>query len=698
MNDFEELRRLLLAPEQEQLRELIERIGNREKRVQDVSGVLAQAIMVCRERPEHIENLERALAPTVSGAVNELLTKRKSEFIRDMSPLLGPLVRTSIADALRGLFQSMNETLEHTFSWQGVKWRFEALRTGKSFAEIVLLRSLVYRVEQCILMHKETGLPLLSVSSISDDTDGGEMAVGLLSAMRDVSRDAFRAKEHEELDEFRVGELQMWVVAGRAASIVVAIRGTPPRELRNTIEVTLENIHILKGAELANFEGDSAVFEPVRPELETCLQAQYAPRKREKGSYGKVWVALVTVTALIVAGPILLMREMSQWDDFLHRLEAEPGLAVTDSEFGWIWNSRIAGLRDPLAADPIPIAESAGVDPARVEFQWKPYLGLDTKSVARRFRQQFPLPEGVNVRINGNIAELVGSAPYEWIEKVRRDAFMVPGVLRVRERGLKIIYDPALVMDRLSKRFPIPEGLDITINDGTLSIKGKVAYEWIDDVRRGATEIPGIKQIDESNAEVVFDPALVVQRFGMRFGLPDTVSVDVKDGLLTVSGEASHAWLGRMRGGATSVPGIEKVREQNLVDLDMQTFRQSKSVIESAYVYFLNNKDNFATEGFAALSRLPDEIRKCLTAARRLGQSFTLEIRGSADAVGDSVRNVDLSNRRSLAVKNFLVECGLEESAMRPLGLGAPPAPLLPGEKPTPEQSNRRVSFRVLSE
>ena len=42
-------------------------------------------------------------------------------------------------------------------------------------------------------------------------------------------------------------------------------------------------------------------------------------------------------------------------------------------------------------------------------------------------------------------------------------------------------------------------------------------------------------------------------------------------------------------------------------------------MIESAFVYFLVNKDNFATEGFAALARLPDEIRRCLAAASRLG-------------------------------------------------------------------------------
>ena len=37
------------------------------------------------------------------------------------------------------------------------------MRTGRSFAEVVMLRSLVYRVEQIFLIHRETSLSLLHV-------------------------------------------------------------------------------------------------------------------------------------------------------------------------------------------------------------------------------------------------------------------------------------------------------------------------------------------------------------------------------------------------------------------------------------------------------------------------------------------------------------------------------------------------------
>ena len=148
---------------------------------------------------------------------------------------------------------------------------------------------------------------------------------------------------------------------------------------------------------------------------------------------------------------------------------------------------------------------------------------------------------------------------------------------------------------------------------------------------------------------------------------------------------------GVRRDGPT-VPGMSKIDERNLVDLDERAYQQSKSVIESAFVYFLVNKDNFATEGFAALSRLPDEIRRCLSAASRLGLEIQIEVRGYADAVGNDTQNAGLSQRRAEAVRDFLVKCGFEPSLFKVMGMGAPPKT----ETPTPEQSDRRVALKVV--
>ena len=626
--EFDELRRLLLSREREQLRELKDRLSDKERRSQDIASVLPEAVKMSRERGEQLTN---ALRPAVEGSIVDSIGRRPEVFVEALHPIIGPIVRKSVAETLRRLLQSFNQTLEHTFSWRGLKWRWEAMRTGRSFAEVVMLRSLVYRVEQLFLIHRETSLSLLHVTSDPGLSKDSDMVAGMLSAIQDFARDSFSTGEDSALEEFRVGELQVWIVPGRHAYLAAVIRGNPPRELRPALEETIETVHVLKGTALAEFAGDASTFESLRPELELALRAQYAATKKE-GKSTRAWIVILLLAALATAGVILALRNQGRWKNFLHRLKEQPGLVVTEARKGWLGRSEVRGLRDASAPDPAAIAREAKLDPARIDFQWSDYLALDSASVKRRFEQ----------------------------------------------------------------RFSVPEQTRISLNDGVVEITGPVPYEWLDRVRREATLIPGVRSVAETGADIVYDPDLARKRFEAQFGLLDTVNAVVTNGVLTLTGEASHRWLVRARAAATTLPGITSLND-HVIDLDQRAFDQSKSIIESAFVYFLTDKDDIATEGFAALSRLPDEIRRCEKAAKQIGLEVTLEILGYADAVGTESRNADLRQRRANKVRDFLVSCGFEPARLKPIGMEQPFKPG-PGDKATPEQAQRRVAFKLTTQ
>jgi outer membrane protein OmpA-like peptidoglycan-associated protein len=628
ITEFEELRRLLLSRERAQLRELTDRVSDKERRSQDVAGVLPEAIKMSRERGEE---LTHALQPAVEGSIKESIDQRPQVFVDALHPIIGPIVRRSIAESLRRLLQSLNQTLEHTFSWRGLKWRFEALRTGKTFAEVVMLRSLVYRVEQLFLIHRETSLALLHVAADSAVSKDSDMVAGMLSAIQDFARDSFEAGEDSALEEFRVGELQVWIAPGRSAYLAAVIRGNPSRELRSTLEDAIESIHILKSSALTFFRGDAAVFETLRPELESCLQAQYNTEKR--GRPTRAWLMLLAIAAVAIFGLILAAQSRSKWKNFLGRLKSQPGIVVTDAQHRWFSSSQVSGLRDASSADPAALARDANLDPSRIRFHWKEFLALDPASVRRRFEQRFSVPNETTIAINGGVLMLSGSVPYAWLEQVRREATLIPGVTSVVEGDAKIIYDPDLAR----------------------------------------------------------------KRFETRFTLPDSVTATAVDGALTLSGEASHRWLTRVRAEGAKVPGITSIDDRAVIDLDQRAFEQSRSIIESAFVYFLTNKDDIATEGFAALSRLPDEIRRCENAAKQLGMTLTLEIHGYADAVGSEAKNADLRQRRANKVRDFLVSCGFPPAQFKPVGIEQPFKPAA-GDKATAEQSDRRVAFTVVTQ
>jgi outer membrane protein OmpA-like peptidoglycan-associated protein len=622
--------------------------------------------------------------------VRDSIKDHPDVFVESLSPIIGPLVRRSIRESLSGLLQSLNQTLEQSFSWQGLRWRFEALRTGRRFSEIVMLRTLVYRVEHVFLFHGETGLPLLRVSADSGEAPDAQMVGGMATAIQDFARDSFKTKGNEGLEEFRVGELLVWIVPGRHAYLAAAIRGNPPRELHATLEDAIESIHVLRGSALANFDGDAAEFESLRPELEACLRAQSAPRKTSVGNR-TAWIALAAGAGLITAALIVGWQSERRWQDFVGRLNAAPGIAVTQAEKGWIFRSRIAGLRDPAVADPAALARAAGVNPERLRFEWKDYLALDDTSVLRRFEKRFGKPAGTQLGLTNGALAISGAVPYEWLRRVREDGMQSPGVTSITENTVHMTYDPGLALGRFRRAFPLPQGATAEVANGTLQLTGAAPYEWLAPVREGATKLPGIEKISEVHLQVVYDSKFVLQRFIDRFNLPDTVNAKMDKNVLVLAGEAPHAWLTRVRRDAPSVPGIGAIDEHNLVDLDQRAFQQSKSVIESAFVYFLVNKDNFATEGFSALSRLPEEIRRCLAAAGRLGLEVQIEVHGYADSVGSEAKNLDLSQRRANAVRDFLVKCDFDASLFKAMGMGAPPVT----GQPMPEQSDRRVALKV---
>ena len=59
-------------------------------------------------------------------------------------------------------------------------------------------------------------------------------------------------------------------------------------------------------------------------------------------------------------------------------------------------------------------------------------------------------------------------------------------------------------------------------------------------------------------------------------------------------------------------------------------------------------------------------------------------------------KNADLRQRRADKVRDFLVSCGFDASRLQPIGVGQEHA-MAPGEKPLPDQSDRRVAFKVIS-
>lgn len=436
-----ELRSLLLGPAEAQINEIHARLSDPKRQLKEVSSVLPAAIAV-RSRADG--ELSDALAPTITGAIERSVRKNPQPLVDAIFPVMGPAIRKAIAAALSGMVQSLNQSMTHSLSVQGLKWRVEAWRTGKPFAEVVLLHTLLYRVEQVFLIHKETGLLLQHVVASNVAAQDADMVSGMLTAIQDFVHDSFSSREGDQLETLQVGELTVWIEQGPLAILAGVIRGTAPEELRDVFRSTIENIHLQYHDALAEFSGDAAPFESAKPMLEDCLEAQYESERQAASTKRKliplVAIASVIVLALIVWG-FFAWRSARRWDAYLSRLKNEPGIVVTETgKSGGKYF--VNGLRDPLARDPATLLPEANVDQADVVSRWQPFQAMSSEFVLARAQKLLEPPATVKLNVEGTVLNAEGFASQQWIAETRRVVRFIPGLGQLGE-------DKLLDLDRI---------------------------------------------------------------------------------------------------------------------------------------------------------------------------------------------------------------------------------------------------------
>jgi outer membrane protein OmpA-like peptidoglycan-associated protein len=432
--ELAELRELLLGPEQRKLKELERRLDAAGVTGEELAELLPEAIAL---RSGRDRQLARALAPTVEGAISESVRRNPRDIASAIFPVLGPAIRKAIAETLAGLVASINRTIEHSLSPRGLRWRLEAWRTGVPYAQIVLKHALLYRVEQVFLIHAETGLLLAHAWAPELKASDPELISGMLTAIRDFVADSFaRERDVGGLRRFSVGELTVMVEQGPRAVLAAVVRGQAPDSLLERLQDTLETVHSQYAGALADFDGDTAAFEPARPLLEDCLTTVVSTDQADQGRGSRAWLPwAIAALVLVAVFGALAIRSSLRWGRAVGALESEPGLALTRAERSW-GHWRLAGLRDPLARDPNAVLAGVSVDSSGVEQRWEPYLSLEPAMVLARARRVLAPPPGVALALAGDTVRLTGSAPLPWVIAAGH-ASVPPGTSAVDLSGVR---------------------------------------------------------------------------------------------------------------------------------------------------------------------------------------------------------------------------------------------------------------------
>lgn len=449
-DDLEQLRSLLLGAELATLADLQDRLDDRDRFSSEVAAVLPRAM---RKSTEQGEELSEVMVPTVEEIVRLSIKKDLNKFATALFPVIGPAIRKSISETIRQMLQSLNQALEHGLSWQGIKWRIQSVRTGIPFAQLVMLNSLEYRVEQVFLIHRETGLLLHHVQLEDALAQDPDMVSSMLSAIGDFVTDSFQASEPQHLDSLQVGDFRILIEQSPSVALAVVIRGDAPSDIGSLLSEALEEIHQHLGEALSEFDGDVTPFAASDDAMRQCLVQSRIERKAQKLSLGTklVWAAGLSLLALWVGSRVLL--SLAQ-DELLDNLGRVPGLVVTESERSGS-HLVIRGLRDVDAQDPAELVEASDVESADVTLDFVPFRSLDPIFIERRIIRKLAPPATVSVSVRDGWVSVDGRADHRWIERFMSVAEHHPDIVGVDAEGLQnnnrqAVFEAAAALENLS--------------------------------------------------------------------------------------------------------------------------------------------------------------------------------------------------------------------------------------------------------
>ncbi|MFC3122301.1 OmpA family protein [Agaribacter flavus] len=341
--DLDKLRELLLSTPLNEQRAEIQRNAR-----QMVSEVVAEAI---NDREKLDKSVSQVLMPVVERSIQQSFKQQRKEIVDYVFPLVGELARKYIASSLREFIDKTNELIEHSLSPKGLKWRYEAWRSGMSFAKYIIAKTHIFKIHQVLLIHKETGILLNSVSAEGVADDNSVLVSSMLTAINDFVADSFSdhlSNEEQTLSEIKTKEFSLYLKQGPSALIVVSVTGLLSPAAKHQLQTTLEHIHKLHADKLTSFDGDTQAFSDTDSALFSCLMSEQKRAEKEKSTW-LASTAIAGVALLVGWWGFLYWQTASASTQLQQMLTGVNGIELKQLEIKGIHNIHLTVLRDPSA-------------------------------------------------------------------------------------------------------------------------------------------------------------------------------------------------------------------------------------------------------------------------------------------------------------------------------------------------------------
>ena len=442
----------------EKVRELL--IGRDDKFVQQkldrdakgfVSNVVSEALF---ERETKDGSVNKVLVPLVEKSLHRSIEANSEKIVGTLYPLVGTLVRKAVSSFLVEFVERTNALIENSFSPKSISWRFKAWQSGVKYSEYVASQIYQYQVQQLLVIHRETGTLLHSISSDPEKEKDADLISSMLVAINDFVADAFGVTATEsdnELGEIKTEDFTLLIKIGPQALLVAAVTGSIPPEVRGKLQQALEDFHQFYQQPLINYEGDNAPFDGCETILADCLVSE---RKEGEGKKSKRLIGAAVLLVIFIALAVLsFMRlSLSILKSELHELTPPPGIIVTDTYISnGIVHTKV--LRDPVSPSIEQWLSDNGIDAEKVTVIEEPFVSLKPSVVERKLEtlvNEYPLNEleSITIEKEENRRFLISGAVFNTTAiDLARQINAIPGLSAVSVDTAALNVKPAYNVD-----------------------------------------------------------------------------------------------------------------------------------------------------------------------------------------------------------------------------------------------------------
>ncbi len=345
-----------------------------------VSDVITESIHD-REKQDH--SISTILTPIVENSVERSITNQRDRFIGYLYPLMGSLVRKYVSSFLNEILEKTNKIIENSFTYKGLKWRWQAKKAGVSFAQYVVSQTYLFRVEQVFLIHAETGLLLNAVALDADKEKDADLISSMLSAINDFVADSFTksAQNNEGVDTIKTAHFTLVIKNGPLAIIAAAVTGNMPEEVPKKLQYSLEQIHQLYNHELQNFTGESTELANTEQLLRDCLITKIKSEQQPKGK--KPWYAVIVFT-LLLGGSLYYGLKPDNVAQQLSKLNDELGISVDAIQKQTNGYYRIKIWRDPAAINIKDWLVQQNINPDKIVISEQAFISAEPQLTQKK--------------------------------------------------------------------------------------------------------------------------------------------------------------------------------------------------------------------------------------------------------------------------------------------------------------------------